>query len=91
MSLAEYAGPSNSAEVFPFLVGEQITGAFQDHRDGSAQIVLVMTSGVSLVINANGAYWRENEDDTRRRVQRRRSELNARIGELRLLDAGVPA
>lgn len=90
MSLAEYAGPANSNIVFPFLVGEQIVGAFRDHHDGSAQIVLVLASGFGFVINDNGSYWHETQQGTERRVQRRRAELDARIDEMRLLNAGVP-
>lgn len=91
MTLSGYRGPANSPDIFPYLVGEHIVGAFRDVDGGHGQIVLILESGHSLVVNDNGAYWQEDERDTRGRVQKRRRELESRLLELRLLSAGVPA
>lgn len=76
--LKDYRGASNSPELFKYLVGETIRGAFVGD-DG--HIYLVMSDGDAVVF-ADGAYWKEGQKDVTRLIDKRKSQIQRQLEEL---------
>ena len=86
--LSEYKGAANSPEMFQYLVGETITGMFQD----GAHLVLVLGSGAGLVLTSLGgevppAMWKEREVEVQARIAKRKNDIEYRLAELERITA----
>lgn len=80
--LTDYKGPSNSSEIFQYLVGEKITAAFKIDN----KIYLVLESGQAIVFggrDSSPSYWKEAEMELSRTVKERAREIKRKIAELR--------
>jgi len=81
--LSEYSGPSNSAEMLQYLVGEEIKGAMMD----GAHLVLILESNAALVLTSLGgeyspAFFAERGRNLERRVRSRKEKLARQQAEL---------
>ena len=78
MTLKTQRGKANNPSIWPAIVGEQVTAAFQGADGG---IVLVMESGDALCICSLGggspAYWIEGKKEWSRRYWNVRDRLLA--------------
>jgi hypothetical protein len=83
MSLSEYHGPSNSKQMFPFLVGETISGVFVS----GAHMHLVFSDGTALTLCSIGggapAFWVDGAATVKDKLSRLEAQLVGVSEELR--------
>jgi hypothetical protein len=76
--LTDYDGPaSNTPELLPHLVGEEICAAFQDPE---GKIVLWLSSGDAIVFS--GSYYAQKGKDVEESIANQRATILEKIEEL---------
>lgn len=92
MSLTDYKGPSNSEELWPYVVGETILGVVEE----GGKIHLIMESGEALTLSSFGnsiapCYWVTQRRDWEKVVGERRERIRRGTAEIQRLDEIAPA